>query len=88
MFNRRTFLKTGITTGAAALPLAAAIEAFGQESASADATAAAAKLAAPKLTTLPTRLAAVDQAKEPWQKRVRRVGQSNMTCLLYTSRCV
>jgi hypothetical protein len=79
MFNRRTFLKTGITTGAATLPLAAAIGAFGQESESADATAASAKLAAPKLMTLPARLAAVDPAKEPWQLRVRRVGQSNMT---------
>ena len=79
MFNRRTFLKTGITTGAATLPLAAAIGTFGQESESADATAASAKLAAPKLMTLPARLAQVDPTKEPWQLRVRRVGQSNMT---------
>ena len=28
MLNRRTFLKTGLTTGAAALPLAAALEAL------------------------------------------------------------
>jgi len=79
MLNRRTFLKTGLTTGAAALPLAATIEAFDPASASADATVSSAKIVAPKLTLLPARLALVDPATEPWQQRIRRVGQSNMT---------
>lgn len=34
---------------------------------------------APKLVSLPPRLAAADPANEPWQKKVRRFGQSNMT---------
>jgi hypothetical protein len=79
MFNRRTFLKTGLTTGAAALPLAAAFGAFDPETALANDAASSTKMAAPNLIALPARLAAVDPANPPWQNRVRRVGQSNMT---------
>jgi putative glycosyl hydrolase-like family 6 (GHL6) protein len=79
MLNRRAFLKTGLTTGAAAIPLAAAIGAFDPASASADADDAAAKLSTLKLTTLPARLAFVNPATEPWQQGIRRVGHSNMT---------
>jgi hypothetical protein len=78
MFNRRTFLKTGLTTGAATLPLAAAFGSFDPKTALADTTAPA-NLAALNLMTLPPRLAAVDPATQPWQQRIRRVGQSNMT---------
>ena len=34
---------------------------------------------APKLTALPQRMSPIDLATEPWQQRVRRVGQTNMT---------
>jgi hypothetical protein len=88
MFDRRRFLKVGV----AAIPLAGALEAAGavlprevetggpalpgapNEPAGALATASGVKLAA-----LPPRLARLNPAGEPWQQRVRRVGQSNMT---------
>jgi hypothetical protein len=81
MLNRRTFLKSGLTTGAAAIPLAAALEslhpalAAGTEEIAAD----LATNPAPRLVALPARLAPVDPASESWLQRVRRVGQSNMT---------
>jgi hypothetical protein len=79
MFNRRTFLKTGLTTGAATLPLAAAFGAFDSERALLDPIAAPTQSAPPNLTPLPARLATVDPATQQWQQRIRRVGQSNMT---------
>jgi Hypothetical glycosyl hydrolase 6/Beta-galactosidase trimerisation domain len=74
MLNRRTFLKTG----AVALPLATT---FGSSSAfSAEEVAVAAVGGpAPKLIPLPPRLAPLDPSTLPWQQKVRRVGQSNMT---------
>ncbi len=81
MFNRRTFLKSGLTTGAAALPLASALDALHLAfAAAAEETAPnAATNLAPRLMGLPARLAPVDPAAESWLQRVRRVGQSNMT---------
>jgi hypothetical protein len=81
MLNRRTFLKTGLTTGAAALPLATALEALHPALAtSAKEVATGAETAtAPKLVPLPSRLDPLDPVGEPWQQRIRRVGQSNMT---------
>ncbi|HKW18529.1 MAG TPA: alpha-amylase family protein [Terriglobales bacterium] len=77
MPNRREFLKTG----AVSLPLAAAIDALHPEKAGG--TEAAANISAagapPKLVPLPSRLAAVDPGSLPWQQRIHRVGQSNMT---------
>jgi hypothetical protein len=78
MINRRTFLKTGLTTGAAALPLATALNAL-DPVLSAEGSAGDHTATSPMLTALPARLAPVDPAREPWQQRVRRVGQSNMT---------
>lgn len=76
MLNRRTFLKTG----AVALPLATALDALPAAALSAEEVAAVATGGpAPKLVPLPSRLAPLDPATQPWQKRVRRVGQSNMT---------
>lgn len=77
MLNRRTFLKTG----AAVVPVSAALGAIHPTSAlSAELAAdAIASGAAPTLIPLPARLAPVDPATEPWQRRIRRVGQSNMT---------
>ena len=74
MLNRRVFLKSGLTTGAA-LPLAATLNGFATEAAAEEVVPASAA----KLTSLPVRLAAVDTAKEPWQMRIRRVAQTNMT---------
>jgi len=81
MLNRRTFLKSGFTTGAAALPLAAALEALDPDLAHSAALVSAGLTtpSAVKLVALPERLGPVDTAAEPWQQRVRRVGQSNMT---------
>src|ERR1041385_7603703 len=75
MLNRRIFLKTG----AASVPLAA-IQTFNRAAVSADSIGdAATSGAAPKLIPLPARLAPVDPSSLPWQQKVRRVGQSNMT---------
>lgn len=77
MPNRRQFLKTG----AASLPLAAAIEALHPEHVRAietipDVTSGG---AIPKLVPLLPRLAPIDPATLPWQQNIHRVGQSNMT---------
>ena len=74
MLNRRTFLKTG----AAALPLATALCPASALSAEEVAVAAISN-PAPKLIPLPPRLALLDPSTQPWQQKVRRVGQSNMT---------
>jgi hypothetical protein len=75
MLNRRAFLKSGLTTGAA-LPLASTLNALSPDTASAEEVSAA---GGENLTSLPERLAAVDTAKEAWQMRIRRVAQTNMT---------
>jgi hypothetical protein len=77
VLNRRNFIKTG----AAALPLSAALEALRADVRhSADLIADVAEDGAtPKLIALPPRLAPVDPATLPWQQNIRRVGQSNMT---------
>ena len=79
MLNRRTFLKTT----AAALPMTAALGAL-DATVDAKPTFAAEEAAKPrrpaaKLRSLPERLKPEDESKLPWQQRVRRVGQSNMT---------
>lgn len=78
MLNRRTFLKTGLTTGAAAIPFTSALHALDPASTFAEEPAAVHKSAA-KLISLPQRTVSVDPATRPWQDRIRRVGQSNMT---------
>ena len=77
MLNRRNFLKTG----AATLPLAAAIEALHSSARPSVRTIAevAAGGATPRLIPLPPRLSPIDPATLPWQENIRRVGQSNMT---------
>jgi hypothetical protein len=77
MLNRRSFLKTG----AVALPLASALDALGSVSAlpAEGVAGVGGPGTAPVLVTLPARLARVDPATLPWQQKVRRVGQSNMT---------
>ncbi len=79
MLSRRNFLKTGITTGAAALPLASTIGALDPTVLAAQEARADENSASGILVPLPDRLGPVDPATEPWQKHVRRVGQTNMT---------
>ena len=76
MLNRRTFLQAGLTTGAAALPLAASLDpAFALTPGQSNPASGP----SPTLTPLPLRLVPQDPASLPWQQKVRRVGQSNMT---------
>jgi len=79
MLNRRTFLKTGLTTGAAALPLAAALETLNSAQAASAEEVADALASSQVMVALPSRLDPLDETKQPWQQRIRRVGQSNMT---------
>jgi hypothetical protein len=75
MLSRRNFLKTGLTTGAA-LPLSASLRALDPPPI---ATTADSHEDASGLAALPARVAPPDPASQPWQKHVRRVGQTNMT---------
>src|SRR6202021_1202188 len=77
MLNRRTFLKTSTQ----AIPMAAAITALAPYSTASgvEVVVEAAAGPAPKLIPLPPRMHALDPISEPWQKRIRRIGQSNMT---------
>ncbi|MGB6694096.1 MAG: beta-galactosidase trimerization domain-containing protein [Terracidiphilus sp.] len=79
MLSRRNFLKTGLTTGAAALPLVAKIDAIDPATLAAQEARADESGTTGILIPLPDRLPPVNPASEPWQKRVRRVGQTNMT---------
>ncbi len=76
MLTRRNFLKTSLTTGAAAFPLASVLDAAQQTALQ---SAAAPPTPPFKLVALPARLAPENPTAEPWQNRVRRVGQTNMT---------
>jgi len=71
MLNRRAFLRTG-----AVLPLASSLHAFENTVALAAEPVVANDF---RLAVLPPRAAAPDPSSQPWQKRVRRVGQTNMT---------
>src|SRR5215469_11838664 len=75
MLNRRTFLKSGLSTGAA-LPLAASLHAFESTAGPAAQPNGANDF---RLAVLPPRVAPPDPSLQPWQKHVRRVGQTNMT---------
>jgi hypothetical protein len=75
MFSRRNFLKTGLSTGAAALPLASALQGLDTPAE----TVVQERSAELHLSPLPERVPAPDPSSQPWQKRVRRVGQTNMT---------
>jgi Hypothetical glycosyl hydrolase 6/Beta-galactosidase trimerisation domain len=77
MLNRRTFLRTS----AGVIPMAAAINVLAPSSGiSAEQTVISPPGGPiPKLISLPQRMPAIDPATQPWQQRVRRVGQTNMT---------
>ncbi len=74
MLNRRNFLKTGLT-GAGVIPLTSALNGLGALPASPPEPAGSAV----EVVSLPQRLPLVDQSTVPWQQKVRRVGQTNMT---------
>src|SRR5580658_7456252 len=71
MLNRRKFLKTSLTAGAA-IPLASALHNL-------EAGAQPTETSAPNLVPLPTRLPPRDPSTIPWQEKIRRVGQTNFT---------
>src|SRR5271165_1494122 len=74
MLNRRNFLKTGLT-GAGVIPLTSALlDAMPASPLEQDTT-----VDTDKVVSLPQRLPAIDQSTVPWQQKVRRVGQTNMT---------
>jgi hypothetical protein len=81
MLNRRNFLKAGLKTGAAVIPISAGFNTLDPASTlpTEEIVAATASASIPKLISLPPRLAPIDKATEPWQQNIRRVGQSNMT---------
>jgi putative glycosyl hydrolase-like family 6 (GHL6) protein/glycosyl hydrolase family 42 (putative beta-galactosidase) len=79
MLNRRSFLKAGLTTGAA-IPASAALNNLDHAVlAATEPPSAPTEAAAPNLVVLPSRLSPPNPGSEPWQQSVRRVGQSNMT---------
>ena len=78
MFTRRNFLKTGLTTGAV-LPLSSSLTALHAQPVLAAREVPSLHSDEIRLMALPQRLPARSPAGEPWQKTVRRVGQTNMT---------
>src|SRR5205823_4551977 len=76
MLNRRTFLKTGLSTGAAVLPLTSSLQALDGEAGAAGETLGTNDF---RLLALPARVPSPDPSTQAWQKHVRRVGQTNMT---------
>ena len=77
MLNRRTFLKTS----AAVIPVTAALNALDTAStfSAEEVTVASVSGSTSQLVPLPPRMPSIDPATEPWQQKIRRVGQSNMT---------
>ena len=79
MLNRRNFLKSGLTAGAA-LPLASTLNSLEPSSKSAfPVESQEPPSSAGALVALPHRIGPLSLASQPWQQRVRRVGQTNMT---------
>lgn len=81
MLNRRNFFKAGVTAGAGVVPLASALNRLEAMPLSSDYDAANqnADESNSKLVSLPQRLPVCEQSTMPWQQKVRRVGQTNMT---------
>ena len=80
MLSRRTFLKKNGAYDRAALPLTASLPGLdGLPAVTGDQSTATIPSARFTLASLPQRSPAPDAASQPWQKHVRRVGQTNMT---------
>ncbi len=75
MLNRRTFLKTS----AASLPLAAAMQALQPDLIDRETIVEVGTGTTPNLIPLPPRRGFMPPSALPWQQKIRRVGQSNMT---------
>ena len=75
MLNRRNFLKNS----AASFPLAAAIKALRPARSAKTFGDGTDTGVTPNLIPLPPRLGPIDWATLPWQEKIHRVGQSNMT---------
>jgi hypothetical protein len=81
MISRRNFIKTTLGSGAAAVPLSSALrdlEAQSSEGRSQNSRPGLQETGA-VLVSLPQRTPSIDPSTQPWQMRVRRVGQTNMT---------
>jgi hypothetical protein len=73
MLNRRSFLKNGLSAGA--IPLTSALGSLDTAAVLPEQTGDLAVT----VISLPQRLSPVDQSTVPWQQKIRRVGQTNMT---------
>ena len=78
MITRRDFLRSGVVSGAAILPLQSSA-AFTDPKSAADRALATADPSPSNLEALPSRIPIAATSQQPWQKHVRRVGQTNMT---------
>ena len=73
MLNRRSFLKAGLTTGAA-IPASAALNNLDHVAlAATESPSAASEVAAPNLVALPPRVSPPDAGSEPWTSARTRV---------------
>jgi hypothetical protein len=83
VLNRRNFLKTGLTAGVGVIPMTPALNGLDVMSASSIEQAPIVDTdlspSTVELVSLPRRLPRLSQSTVPWQQRVRRVGQTNMT---------
>lgn len=81
MLNRRNFLKTGITAGAGVIPLTSALNGLeGMPALSAEQAATVDTAGSGvEFVSLPQRLPSGDLSILPWEQKIRRVGQTNMT---------
>jgi hypothetical protein len=79
MITRRDFLRTGVVSGAAILPLRSRTAFDDPESAATDRPLATADPSPTNLVALPSRLPLAAASQQPWQKHIRRVAQTNMT---------
>jgi Hypothetical glycosyl hydrolase 6/Beta-galactosidase trimerisation domain len=81
MLNRRNFLKTGLTGAGVIIPLSSALNGLDAMPVSPPEqdTTVDTEGRDVEVVSLPLRLPPVDQSTVPWQQKVRRVGQTNMT---------
>jgi hypothetical protein len=81
MLNRRTFLKTSAAVIPAVIPMTAALHGLDNAltSSPGEAGVGTVRESTTQLLPLPPRMPPIDPVTEPWQQKIRRVGQSNMT---------
>ena len=79
MINRRKFIQSSLTSGAA-LPLVSTLDRLQVQAQSAQVSwSESTAVASGVLISLPQRAPETDRSSLPWHMRVRRVGQTNMT---------